>query len=166
MKKQNFFFRMLCAFFAVQMALPASSLAQLVINPPTFPTTNTVRVTLSGTQSTNAHIIFWTPELVSDLASWYRVTTGSVGQVSFDFRLPTNQNSFFAAGVAPISTPTVATPAFTPGGGSFSLPTNVTITCATDGALIYYTTDGNTPTILLESREFLFMPPGTSPRPC
>jgi len=141
-------FRLLCIFFAVQLALPASLLAQLTINPPTFPTTNTVRVTLSGTASTNAHIIFWTPELMSDLASWYRVTTGSVGQVSFDFTLPTNQNSFFAAGIAPISTPTVATPVFTPGGGTYSLPTNVVITCATDGALIYYTTDGNTPTVL------------------
>jgi RHS repeat-associated protein len=148
MKTQSSFFRMFSVLFAVQLALPASLLAQLIINPPTFPNTNTVRVTLSGAASTNAHVILWTPDLLGDLASWYRVTTGTVGQTTFDLIRPTNQNSFLAAGVVPVTTLTVATPIFTPGGGTYSLPTNVTITCATDGALIYYTTDGNTPTVL------------------
>lgn len=132
----------------MQLALPASLLAQLTINPPTFPTTNTVRVTLTGAASTNAHVILWTPELIPDRAAWYRVVTGSVAQTTFDFTRPTNQNSFFAAAIAPVTTLTVATPVFTPGGGSYALPTNVVITCATDGALIYYTTNGNTPTVL------------------
>jgi Chitobiase/beta-hexosaminidase C-terminal domain len=147
-KMPNPLLRILSCYIAVFMIVPGSMWAQLTINPPTFPTTNTVRVTLSGTESTNAHIILWTPELVPDIGSWYRVTTGSVGQVSFDFTLPTNQNSFFAAGIAPISTPTVATPVFTPGGGSYAVATNVAITCATGGALIYYTTNGSTPTVI------------------
>ena len=42
---------------------------------------------------------------------------------------------------------TVATPAFTPNGlSSFSGTQSVTITCATVGATIHYTTDGTTPT--------------------
>ena len=42
--------------------------------------------------------------------------------------------------------PVVATPTFTPDGGSYATATNVTITCATAGAAIYYTTNGMTPT--------------------
>jgi RHS repeat-associated protein len=144
MKKTNRFYRPLCGFFAVALASLAS--AQLTINPPTFPTTNTVELTLSGTTSTNAYILFWTPELVSDIGGWTRVATGAVAQATFDLTRPTNADAFFAAGVAPIATPTVATPVFTPGGGTYSMPTNVVITSATEGAEIYYTTNGDTPT--------------------
>ena len=39
----------------------------------------------------------------------------------------------------------VATPTFDPVAGAYSEPQNVTISCATDGADIYYTTDGTEP---------------------
>lgn len=42
--------------------------------------------------------------------------------------------------------PAVATPVFTPVAGYYEEAQNVTITCATEGATIYYTTDGSTPT--------------------
>jgi len=42
--------------------------------------------------------------------------------------------------------PVVATPAFSVPTGTYTVPQNVTITTATDGASIYYTTDGNDPT--------------------
>ena len=41
---------------------------------------------------------------------------------------------------------TVATPTFTPAGGTYDSAQNVTLSCATDGADIYYTTDGSEPT--------------------
>ena len=44
-------------------------------------------------------------------------------------------------------TPTCATPTFNPNGGNFVNNQEVNITCATDGATIYYTLDGSTPTI-------------------
>jgi RHS repeat-associated protein len=127
------------------MALPATLLAQLVISVPTFPTTNTVYFNLTGAQSTNAHIIFSTPDLTVPIAGWTRMATGTVGQTAFNLSKPTNANAFFAAGIAPIGTPTVATPVFSPGGGSYGNPANVIVTCATAGAAIYYTTNGSIP---------------------
>ena len=44
------------------------------------------------------------------------------------------------------STPTCATPKFSPDGGVYTSTQNVTISTDTDGATIYYTTDGSTPT--------------------
>ncbi len=40
-----------------------------------------------------------------------------------------------------------ATPVLNPAGGAYSTPVDVTITCTTPNAVIYYTTDGSTPTI-------------------
>lgn len=42
--------------------------------------------------------------------------------------------------------PAVATPVFAPNAGTYASAQNVTITCATAGATIKYTTDGSTPT--------------------
>ena len=128
-------------------------LAQLTISVPTFPTTNTVHVDLTGAAPTNAHVILFTPNLAAPIAGWTRMATGTVGQTSFDLTKPSITNAFFAAAIAPIATPTVATPIFTPAGGSYGAATNVTVTCATAGAAIYYTTNGNTPT---SSDNYLF----------
>ena len=152
-KTQCIFTKLVTLYLVLHSILPGQVWGQLTIGIPSFPTTNTVQLNLGGTQSTNAHIIFFTPSLTNPLASWNRLTTGGVGQISFTLSKPTNNPGFFAAGVAPIATPTVATPIFIPAGGRYGNPTNVSITSATPGAAIYYTTNGNTPT---PSDNFLF----------
>jgi formylglycine-generating enzyme required for sulfatase activity len=50
----------------------------------------------------------------------------------------------FGTASAPV-VETVATPSFTPAAGTYTTAQSVTITCATSGASIYYTTDGSAP---------------------
>ena len=55
-------------------------------------------------------------------------------------------NSSVASASYTIVLPKVANPVFTPSAGEVTSGTEVTISCATSGATIYYTTDGSTPT--------------------
>jgi RHS repeat-associated protein len=151
-KKINFFYRLLSCYLVLFM-FASSTRAQLTISSPVLSTSNTIQFTLSGAQSTNAHVIFFSPQLAPDINGWNRLATGTVGQVTFNLSKPTNANAFFAAGITPIGTPTVATPVFSPVGGSYANPINITITTATEDASLYYTTNGSTPTT---SDTFLF----------
>ncbi len=47
---------------------------------------------------------------------------------------------------SPSGRPTVARPTISPAGGVFDEPLSVTLSCATTGAEVWYTTDGSTPT--------------------
>ncbi len=55
-------------------------------------------------------------------------------------------NSEVATATYTINIPQVETPTFSPAGGTYTSAQSVTISCATDGATIYYTTNGDTPT--------------------
>ena len=56
------------------------------------------------------------------------------------------QNSDVATLTVTITAPTVATPVFTPGTGTYADSVTFSLACATDNAVIRYTTDGTEPT--------------------
>ncbi len=56
------------------------------------------------------------------------------------------QSSNYASATYSLNIAIAATPVITPAGGSYTSPQSVTITDATTGATIYYTTDGTNPT--------------------
>jgi len=144
-KKLNVFTRALCYFFAFYMAVPFSVWAGLTINPPTFPTTNTINLTLSGTQTNLLYNIQYTPALGT--IPFSTVATGAVGQTSFTLTIGTSNANFFRAyGTNGSTSLVVATPTLSPGAGAYSTPQIVTISCATPLVAIYYTTNGATPT--------------------
>ena len=70
-----------------------------------------------------------------------RVTKTFVGSGSISVDIDDLSITDFAGTVS-----TAATPTFTPAAGSFIDPISVTISTATEGASVYYTTDGSAPT--------------------
>jgi len=95
-----------------------------------------IRYTKDGTEPTATSTLYSSPLTIS--------TTTTLKAKAFKSGM---NSSVTATAVYTIgSTQTVATPVFNPAGGSYSSAQTVTITCATSGAEIRYTTDGTEPT--------------------
>lgn len=88
---------------------------------------------------------------VGTLSDNYTIWTGDAKSITFTN--PSSGQVHFQKMVITYSAPTtVSEPTFTPGSGRVKEGTLVSIASSTEGAKIYYTTDGNTPTI--ESTEY------------
>ena len=83
--------------------------------------------------------------------AWTTYTVDVVGvtssvKITFQGSQASNNRFFLDEIVVSQVASVVATPTFSPAAGSFDSPQNVTISCATENATIYYTTDGTMPT--------------------
>jgi len=72
-------------------------------------------------------------------------TTTPGVSVASGYTLPAHSVTAFMWQTNGSSTPTAATPTFSPAGGTFSTAQTVTLSSSTSGATIYYTTNGTTP---------------------
>jgi hypothetical protein len=75
--------------------------------------------------------------------------TGLSAQTEYYYRVRANNGTAYSDYSNESNATTleqVATPTFDPDGGSFGSSQDVTVTCSTSGATIYYTTNGSTPT--------------------
>jgi hypothetical protein len=94
----------------------------------------TIYYTTNGTTPTTSSTVYSTPisvstsETVKAIAVATGYTTSAVGSAAYTIHL------------------TAATPTFSPGAGTYNIAQTVTISDATSGATIYYTTNGTTPT--------------------
>lgn len=112
----------------------AQALTGLVIsasNGAEFPYTTNCQGTLQP-QATCTITLSFTPAAAGSRVGMVNVTSDG--------------GLFASVSLSGVGLPVVAAPIFSPAGGSFTSALTVTLSDATDGAAIYYTTDGTTPT--------------------
>ena len=130
---------------ATAMGLYAMALATPVLTPDSgvFTGFRTVSIACSSTDA----VIRYTTDTNNPALSPLIVTNGIIAITSsMTLRAQAFQAGWIPSAIATgVYTVVVETPVITPSGGALLNATNVMITCATPGAEIYYTTDGNDP---------------------
>lgn len=128
---------------------PNPSTAAPVFSPAGGNFTTAPSVTL--TDSTPGAVIYYTTNGTSPTTSSFVYTSPIVvgmGSTTIQAMAVANGATLSATVTATyvVSQPVTATPTFSPAGGTYGSAQNVTLSDATAGAVIYYTTDGTTPT--------------------
>ncbi len=96
----------------------------------------TIYYTANGTTPTTSSAVYSGP-----------ITVSSTEMLEAIAAAPGDTNSAVASAAYTITQPTtVSTPTFSPPAGTYNSAQSVSISCATSGATIYYTTNGTTPT--------------------
>ena len=87
-----------------------------------------------------------TPSVNGKIVTWTYDESANVTAFTFTPIAQTRSNGITITYITSGSTPTCATPTFSPAGGTFTEAQTVEINCTTEGATIYYTLDGTNPT--------------------
>ena len=120
---------------------------------PTFspvPGTYTSAQTVALSDATSNAVIYYTTDgsvpTISSAPYTSPITVGATTSIQAIAVATGYNNSAVASGTYTINLPTAATPAFSPAPGTYTSVQSVTLSDATAGAVIYYTTNGSTPT--------------------
>jgi formylglycine-generating enzyme required for sulfatase activity len=97
----------------------------------------TIRYTTNGSEPTSSSTAYSSPINVS--------STTTIKAKAFKDGWTPSATASATYTITPSGT--VATPTFSPAGGTYTSAQNVTISCATSGATIFYSTNGSTPSI-------------------
>jgi hypothetical protein len=131
------------------ITIPPPKVATPTFSPPsgTYPSGQSVTITCS---TSGATIRFTSdgsePTSSSEIYSDITLVAGTVTFKAKAFKSGMTASDTASATYSVESTPgVVATPAFSPGAGSYSGSQSITITCGTSGATIRYTLDGSEP---------------------
>ena len=96
---------------------------------------STIYYTTNGSTPTTGSTVYSTP-----------ITVGTTQTVKAIAAASGYTSSAVGSALYTINLPAAATPTFSPAGGTYGFAQTVTISDATGGATVYYTTDGSTPT--------------------
>ncbi len=121
---------------------------QVTLRTPILTPSNTVKLSVIGPATNIRYDIYFTNALAT--TNWPLLVTGALNQVDFELVLPDTNWGFFRVSSNYVANsnppPQVAMPVFSPAGVTNNSNAMVTVTCPTDYAYIYYTTDESTPT--------------------
>jgi hypothetical protein len=134
------------------VAVATYTIQQTAATPTFSPAAGTYSVAQSVTinDSTSGATIYYTTDGSTPTTSSTKYTTPVSISATTTLKAIATATGFSTSAVATavytINLPVVATPTFSPAAGTYASAQSVTISDATAGATIYYTTDGSTPT--------------------
>jgi subtilase family serine protease len=124
---------------------PPAATPAFSVTPGTYTTTRTVSIS----DSTPGAAIYYTTNGATPTANSTKYTGAVIVNSTETLKAIATASGYSASAVASAAytiTPPAAIPSFSPGAGSYAIAQSVTISDATSGATIYYTTNGSTPT--------------------